>query len=153
MARVGFLKREGVLGAKYAGVSLTGFGVDAVLLHLLMAASLEPAWARVVSLVCAMQVTFALNGRHVFRRLERASLPRQWWRYMLSNGFGNFCNYWIFVTLVSLHWRVVSLPIVAMSVGAFTAWVMNYAATRFWVFARGRGRVSPSPSDGVNSVP
>src|SRR6202012_5481967 len=114
-------------------VSLTGFAVDAVLLQLLMAVGLEPAWARVVSLICAMQVTFALNGLHVFRRLERASLPRQWWRYMLSNGFGNFCNYWIFVTLVSLHWRIVSNHLFALAVGSLSAWVSNYLDTRFLV--------------------
>jgi putative flippase GtrA len=130
--------RESVLGLKYAGASLVGFATDVILLHLVMAIGLEPAWARVISLLAAMQVTFVINGLHVFRRLRLRRLPVQWVRYMLSNGLGNLANYWIFVTLVSLHWRWISLPLTAMSIGALLAWVVNYASTRFWVFARAR---------------
>jgi len=130
---------EARLTAKYAMVSLVGFAVDALLLHLGLWAGLEPAWARVGSLVAAMQVTFALNGLHVFKGLERTRLVHQWTRYMVSNGFGNFCNYWIFVTLVSLHWRIVSMPMVALSVGALVAWLINFGCTRYWVFAKVRG--------------
>jgi putative flippase GtrA len=99
----------------------------------------------VVSLACAMQVTFVLNGLHVFGGLERRYLPRQWLAYMASNGFGNFCNYWIFVTLVSLHWRVVSNHLFALAAGSVCAWLLNYLATRFWVFRR---RPRQAASDG-----
>jgi len=134
--------REAVLGLKYLGVSLTGFVVDAVLLHIGVELGLEAAWARVISLICAMQVTFILNGLHVFRGLDRRRLPHQWLAYMASNGFGNFCNYWIFVTLVSLHWRVASDHLFALTMGSLSAWVINYCATRFFVFRR-RGRRRP----------
>jgi len=128
--------QEGVLGLKYAGASLVGFAVDAALLHVLTGAGMEVAWARVISLTAAMQVTFLINGLHVFRSLERSRLPRQWVSYMLTNGFGNFCNYWIFVTLVSLHEPLVSEPLVALTIAAFVAWLMNYASTRFLVFGK-----------------
>jgi putative flippase GtrA len=128
--------REGVVGLKYAGVSLTGFVIDAVLLRVGIAMGLEPAWARLISLACAMQVTFVLNGLHVFKGLDRKQLPRQWLAYMASNGLGNFCNYWIFVTLVSLRWRMVSAPLFALCLAAFTAWMINYASTRFFVFRK-----------------
>ena len=132
--------REGLLGLKYVGVSLTGFVIDAVLLRAGITMSLGAAWARLISLACAMQVTFVLNGLHVFKGLDRKRLPRQWLAYMTSNGFGNFCNYWIFVTLVSLHWRIVSAPLFALAVASFTAWVINYLSTRFFVF---RKRLEP----------
>src|ERR1700758_2639631 len=74
MATVDVVKRESALGGKYTAVSLVGFVVDAAVLHLLMARALEPALARVASLIIAMQVTFALNRRHVFRQSKRGNL-------------------------------------------------------------------------------
>jgi putative flippase GtrA len=126
------------LAARYTGVSLIGFVVDVAVLHVLLGFAIAPAWARVVSLTVAMHVTFVINGRHVFQTLSWQSLPRQWWRYMVSNGLGNLCNYWIFVTMVSTHWPIVSLPIVALAVGSAAAWAINFAAARRFVFARAR---------------
>jgi putative flippase GtrA len=122
---------------KYAGVSLIGFLTDAVLLHLGVALGLQPAWARLISLSVAMQVTFTINGLHVFRCLALTSLPRQWVSYMVTNAFGNFCNYWIFVSLVSTHWPVVSNHLFALAVGSLAAWVANYTSTRYLVFRKG----------------
>jgi putative flippase GtrA len=128
--------REIGFAAKFGGVGLIGFVVDAALLHLGIWLGLQPAWARVISLTCAMHATFLINGLFVFRTLERRKLGGQWLAYMLANGFGNFCNYWIFVTLVSLHWRLVSTPLFALSVGSACAWAINFAGTRLLVFRR-----------------
>ena len=136
MTQFSDLVGEGVLGLKHAGSSLAGFAVDAALLHGLIAAGMEPAWARVISLTVAMQLTFVINGLHVFRSLDRSRLPHQWIGYMVTNGFGNVCNYWIFVTLVSLHHPLVSKPFVALTLAAFVAWLMNYLTSRFLVFGR-----------------
>ncbi len=126
--------REVKLAAKYCGVSLIGFGVDVSVLHLMMWLRLEPAWARVVSLTCAMHVTFVINGLKVFHQLDRPRLIGQWASYMACNAAGNVSNYWIFVTLVSTHWQVISNPTFAVAVGSASAWVINFAATRFVVF-------------------
>ena len=105
------------MAVAHAGVSLLGFGIDFAILHGAMQLELEPAWARVISLACAMQVTFALNGALVFRCLNfRAHLLRQWAAYMATNAFGNLCNYWLFVTLVSLHGPMLSRPAVAIAI-------------------------------------
>jgi putative flippase GtrA len=106
-----------------------------LLLHLAVRLGLEPAWARLISLTCAMQVTFVLNCLHVFRG-ERRRWGHQWLRYMMSGGVGNFCNYWIFVTLVSTHWPIIAHPLFALCAGSFTAWVINFLAARFFVFGR-----------------
>jgi putative flippase GtrA len=126
--------REGNLALKLAGVGLIGFAVDAALLHAVVGLGLSPAWARVISLSAAMQVTFVINGLRVFRCLDRATLLRQWAGYMAASGFGNFCNYWIFVTMVSTHWWIVSNHMVALAVGSFMAWLINYVGARFVVF-------------------
>jgi len=122
---------------RYCAVSLLGFVVDAAILRAGLAFG-APAWVRIISLVCAMQVTFTINGLMVFRTLTWRTLPRQWSSYMLTNGFGNFCNYWIFVTLVSLHWRVISDPMIALGFGAFAAWTINFLCARFLVFGKVR---------------
>lgn len=150
---------ESRLAAMYTGVSLVGFAVDFVALKLAMAAGLEPAWARLVSLALAMHVTFLINGLHVFGALRPGrEAIRQWAAYMATNGFGNLFNYWIFVTLVSLHWPVVSAPVFAICVGSASAWAINYGCTRWLVFGRARrllaarirrGRSPTSPSPGA----
>ena len=134
MARLQAARREGRLAATFAGVSLLGFATDAIVLHLGVDAGLAPAWARVISLFCAMQVTFVINGLHVFGGLDIRRPWRPWTAYMLANGLGNFCNYWIFVTLVSTHWTWVSTPLPALAAGAFVAWLINYAGARWIVF-------------------
>jgi putative flippase GtrA len=140
---------ECALAMKFAGVGLIGFATDALILHLGLSLGLEAAWARVISLVCAMQVTFTINGLVVFKCLELRLAAGQWTRYMLSNGAGNFCNYWIFVTLVSTHWPVVSAPMGALTIAAATAWVINYFGARFIAFAGvKRGAVSIDPVRG-----
>ena len=148
MTRTPALQRESRLCLKHVGVSLVGFGVDALLLHLCVEAGMEAAWARLISLLCAMQVTFVLNGLHVFRGFERGRLPRQWAAYMGCTGLGNVSNYWIFVTLVSLHWPIASNTYVALSTGAFSAWVVNYCASRFLVFRKACRDVQPASGPG-----
>ena len=128
--------QEGRLAAVFASVSLLGFATDATVLHLLVWAGSSPAWARVASLFCAMQVTFLVNGLLVFRCLDLSRPWRQWAGYMTTNGLGNFVNYWIFVTLISTHWRLVSTPLFAIGAGSVAAWMINYLSTRLLVFRK-----------------
>ena len=129
------LSQERKTALMYSAVSLLGFAVDAAILRVGLM-FIEPAWVRVISLAIAMQVTFTVNGLFVFRTLTWRTLPRQWLSYMLTNGFGNFCNYWIFVTLVSLRWAIISDPMIALCGGAFIAWMMNFLCARFLVFGK-----------------
>jgi putative flippase GtrA len=128
--------QEARLALTFGGVGIVGFCVDAAVLHLGLEAGL-PAWgARLISLFLAMQTTFIINGLHVFRCLDRTRLIHQWAGYMLANGFGNFCNYWIFITLVSLHWAIISNHYVALAIGSLSAWAINFIGTRLFVFRR-----------------
>jgi len=135
------VKWEAGTAVKFAAVGLIGLLTDMVLLRLCMAAGTSPAVARAISLFCAMQITFTVNGLFVFRCLTAEKLGGQWAGYMATSGFGNFCNYWIFVTLVSFHGPVLSNPYVALLVGAFCAYLINYAGARLWVFGKGKGHV------------
>lgn len=126
--------REGRLVLAFSAVSLLGLAVDAVVLQLLIGAGMPAAWARVISLLSALQVTYVLNALHVFRVGDRGRPWRRWAAYMSSSGSGAFCNYWIFLTLVSTHWKGVSRPMVALCAGAFIAWLISYLGARFLVF-------------------
>ncbi len=122
----------------YSLVAGVGFVTDASILHLGLALHIEPAFARAISLITAMQVTFLINGLLVFKSLERGRWPIQWLAYMLTNGFGNLCNYFVFVTLVSLHDRIWSNHWLGLVAGGLTAWAINYTSARLLVFYDGQ---------------
>ena len=119
---------------KYSAASMCGFATDLALLKLLTHTGMEPAWARLISLTTAMQVTFCINGFLVFRCIELKRVHRQWAAYMVNNAVGNLVNYLVFTTLLSLHRPIVSNHTLAVCVGAFAAWVVNYTVTRLVVF-------------------
>ena len=129
-------RRESVLVGGHVVVSLIGFAVDAVLLTTSLGSGLHAPVARLISLFCAMQTTFVLNGLFVFRTLTLKGLPHQWARYMACNGAGNLVNYLLFVGLLATRSPVVSNHYVALSIAAATAWAINYSGARLWTFSR-----------------
>lgn len=127
--------------AKFTGVALIGFLVSAGLLHEGLEAGLRPWAARLVALVVAMHVTFFINGRFVFRALTRQRFLGQWAAYVTNSACGNFCNYWVFVTLESTHRPVIGNPYVALLAGSATAWAINFTGARLVVFGDGGRRL------------
>lgn len=127
---------------RFTGVALIGFAVSAVILHLGLVAGLRPWVARLVALLCAMNVTFLINGRFVFRTLTRQRFLPQWIAYLANSAFGNACNYWVFVTLESTHRPVIGNPYVALLAGSITAWGINFTGARFLVFGAGARRLA-----------
>jgi putative flippase GtrA len=137
--------------AKFSGVALIGFAVSAVILHLALEAGLRPWASRLIALLCAMNVTFLINGRFVFRALTRERFLAQWAAYTANSAVGNVCNYWVFVTLESTHRPVIGNPYVALLAGSIIAWAINFTGARFVVFGgaarrlAARFRSSPAP--------
>ncbi len=119
---------------KFSGVALIGFAVSAVVLKLGLEGGLRPWSARLIALLCAMHVTFLINGRFVFRALQRERFLRQWAAYVANSAFGNVCNYWIFVSLESTHRPIIGDPYVALFAGSIAAWAINFTGARFVVF-------------------
>jgi putative flippase GtrA len=134
------------LKGKYLLVCGCGFITDLAVLKLGLMLGMAPTWARVISLICAMHLTFALNGLMVFRGLERGRLAHQWFCYMATNAFGNLCNLLVFTTLLSLHARTVSDPVFAVAAGGIVACCTNYLGTRLFVFKRAAVVVCTLPS-------
>ena len=124
---------------KFTAVALIGFAVSAGILHLALEEGLRPWAARLIALLVAMHVTFFINGRFVFRALTRERFLAQWGAYVANSSVGNFCNYWVFVTLESTHRPIIGNPYLALLAGSATAWAINYTGARLVVFgAAGR---------------
>lgn len=123
-------------------MALIGFAVSALILHLGLEAGLRPWVARLIALLCAMHVTFLINGRFVFRAITRKRFFAQWGAYAANSAFGNFCNYWVFVTLESTHRPVIGETYVALLAGSITAWAINFTGARLIVFGGGVRRLA-----------
>jgi len=142
--------REILIAARFGTVGCVGFLTDITLLRIGLVLGFSPLAARLVSLTCAMQVTFLLNGLVVFRRLRRETAVRQWLRYMGSNGLGNLINYLIFVTLVLSRWPWISRRGTALVIGSLFAYLINYTGCRLMVFGRPEASAAKTPPPGQN---
>jgi len=139
------LRREAVTALKFAAVGGVGFLTDISVLRLgLRVLHLTPFEARAISLACAMQVTFLINGLFVFHCLHWRNCGRQWLAYMGSNGLGNLVNYGVFAGLVASRLPEVSRNGWALVISSTIAYGINFLCARFMVFGRPvRGAVPP----------
>jgi len=120
---------------RFCAVGGVGFVVDGGLLTLLMEVfGLGPYSARVVSFLSAATVTWLLHRNFTFRRTE-GSRRRQWVRFLAVNGIGAVLNYGVYAACVAFAPHPVSVPQVALVVGAALALGFNYLSSRFYVFA------------------
>jgi putative flippase GtrA len=143
------LRHEALTAMKFAAVGGVGFLTDISVLRLgLRALHLSPFEARAMSLACAMQVTFLINGLLVFRCLSWRRCGRQWLAYMTTNGVGNLVNYLVFAGLVSSGLPFVSHNGWAVVIGSATAYVLNFLCARFMVFGAPARRGATPPMCG-----
>jgi putative flippase GtrA len=131
------LRREAVTALKFAVVGGLGFLTDISVLRLcLRGLHMTPFEGRAISLACAMQVTFLINGLLVWRCLSWRNCLRQWLAYMGGNGFGNLINYLVFAGLVASRLPQVSRNGWALVISSAIAYAVNFACARFMVFGR-----------------
>jgi putative flippase GtrA len=131
------LRREAATAAKFAAVGGLGFLTDISVLHLcLRGLGLTPFEGRAVSLTCAMQATFLINGLFVFRSLTWRDGARRWLAYMGANGLGNLINFAVFAGLVASRLPEVSRNGWALVISSLIAYAFNFLSARFMVFGR-----------------
>ena len=146
------LHPEGLTALQFGAVGCLGFLTDITVLRLSLMAGLSPFVGRALSLTCAMQVTFLVNGLLVFRCLRQANVLGQWLGYMGANGLGNLCNYLIFSGLVLSRWPVVSHHGWALLTGSVAAYAINYAFVRLLVFGKPKGWRGEAEAEVCKSV-
>ena len=140
------LRREADTALKFAAVGSIGFLTDITVLRLcLRQLHLTPFEGRAVSLTCAMQVTFLINGLIVFRCLSWRSCARHWLTYMGTNGVGNLINYLVFAGLVASRLPGLSRNGWALVIGSLVAYVFNFLCARFMVFGRPAASATAPP--------
>lgn len=88
--------------ARFAVVGAIGFCVDVAVLYLcLRGFGLGVYSARLVSYLAAATATWYLNRRITFVGFERNKPLRQWFRFVLVNGFGGLVNYGVYGVIVT----------------------------------------------------
>ncbi len=112
-----------------------GFVADAGVLEGLVAMGVAPALARVLSIGCALQVTYLLHGRFTFRAQGSFTL-RRWVHFMLCNALGACVNYGVFVGVMAaaLLGDGATNRYLALVISTAVALGVNYFMNRRWVF-------------------
>lgn len=125
---------------QFVGFSLIGvaaFLVDsAVLYATLPLVANKFAAARVISWLCAVTFTWALNYQWTFRYRAR-SVPLNWLKYVAANLLGGLVNYGVSLASVALSPLARAHPIVAVALGSLAGLFFNFVTSKALVF-RGR---------------
>jgi putative flippase GtrA len=120
--------------ARFAVIGAFGFGVDAGVLWLAMAAGTGFHTGRVLSFLTAVSFTWALNRRHSFRPRDGVSRLSEWLRYLIAMLVGGGVN--LTASFACYHYfELVRLwPILAVAVGSISGMLVNFFAARQFVF-------------------
>lgn len=112
-----------------------GFVVDAGVLRVLVSVfGLNAYGARLISFLAAATATWIWNRNATFSGTRNFGLLGEWGRYLfaMSGGFVvNYSTYALVYTLLPLAQRFPEIAVAAGSVGGL---VVNYAASRMWIY-------------------
>ena len=125
---------------RFCAVGAAGFALDAGVLIALLAVYPEAViGARLVSILAALTLTWALNRRHTFGSDDPKRFA-EWSRFAGVNGLGAAINFTVYTCLL---YAVPGLaPLAALAAGSALALVFNYLGSRRFVFTGGPSRVS-----------
>lgn len=121
-------------------VGSIGFAVDATVLLILTAlAGWQPLWARLVSFMGAVTVTWLINRRFTFadrRALRACTSANEYLRYVLTQSVGAAINFAVFGVAL---WVLPALRmhlLIPLALGSICALCFNYLAMLHLVFPR-----------------
>lgn len=121
-----------LLGFSLIGVA--AFVVDSAVLYATLPLFANKfAAARVVSWLCAVSFTWALNYQWTFR-YRAHSLPLNWLKYVLANLFGGLVNYGVSLASVALSPAARAHPIIAVALGSLAGLCFNFVTSKALVF-------------------
>lgn len=114
-----------------------GFVVDAGVLRLLLSATGMNAYvARLFSFLCAATATWLWNRHNTFRGTRRYGLLGEWGRYLFAMSGGFAVNYGAYAMLYALLPLVRQYPELGVAAGSVAGLIVNYAASRWWIYRR-----------------
>lgn len=118
---------------RFAIVGGIGFVIDASVLWALLAVFPSALLlARVPSFLVAATVTWWLHRTYTFSAAPaNHNIVAQWFAFVCTNGIGNLVNLVVYGVLVkAAAWSAIS----ALAMASLIAAVLNYVASRFFVF-------------------
>lgn len=120
--------------AWFAAAGTLGFLVDASIDEgLIKLAGVNFYVARLVSFLCAVSATYALNRRFTFSD-RYANRPGTRRRYLVAMAGGFALNYGTYAALGASSPVFHRFPVLAIAAGSLAGMVSNYLSSHFWVF-------------------
>lgn len=114
-----------------------GFLVDASLVQGLVGlAGMDPYLARIPAVAAAILTTFAYNRAITFADRRGPRMLAEFGRYVLSCSAGLVANYAAYAAVLAGFPALREWPVAGVAVGALAGMVVNFAAARYFVFAR-----------------
>ena len=128
----GIIRNEVSRFTRFCGVGAVGFVIDASLLLWLTAQlEMDPFAARLVSILCAVTMTWLMHRRWTFASRTPDRLA-EWGRFAAVNGVGGTLNYLVYsAVLLALPGTA---PLLALVAGSALALAANYLGSRLWAF-------------------
>lgn len=118
-----------------------GFLIDAGGVQFLVTAfDGNPYVCRLLSFLCAATGTWLFNRRFTFKGVRHYGRFGEWSRYLFAMSGGFAINYTIFSVLVYHQPLMQRLPALAVAIGSLGGFVVNFSASRFWIY---RSRKTP----------
>ncbi|MDE2465305.1 MAG: GtrA family protein [Alphaproteobacteria bacterium] len=128
---------------RFAMVGTAGFLVDEsvlAIMHRLI--GLDPIWARVVSILCAMTFTWwgnrTLTFHHAAARGSARLVALEWLRFIAANSLGAVVNFTTYATLLHVAPAPFNNPYLATVCGVGIGMLFNFVTSRTIVFSSGR---------------
>jgi putative flippase GtrA len=119
-----------------------GFVADAVVLQVLAEGlGLQVHFARVLSFLAAVTVTWQINRHFTFRREpanQRDGLFVEWAKYLASSLFGGAFNYGAFSLAIALSPYVRDHLYIGVAIGSLAGMLVNYGLYSRFVFGTKR---------------
>ena len=133
---------------RFAIVGTVGFVVDEsvlAIMHLLL--GLNPIWARVISITCAMTCTWwgnrTLTFPHAAARGSARAIAFEWLRFTAANSLGAVVNFATYAALLHIAAAPFNNPYLATVCGVGIGMLFNFVTSSTVVFSA-RGLNSPS---------
>ncbi|MEW6519494.1 MAG: GtrA family protein [Thermodesulfobacteriota bacterium] len=125
---------------RFSLVGALGFVVDAASLQLLVSlAGSNPYASRLFSYLLAATTTWWLNRRFTFAACSDTCWRRQWLRYLVVNAAGGGVNYGVYCLCLFLSELVRQHLVLGVAAGSIAGLAVNFTASRYLVFQRGKG--------------
>jgi len=115
-------------------VGVLGFAVDTLFLYALKS-ELGPFYARLVSFIAAVFVTWLANRNLTFRKKKSTlTIPAELTAYFGLMLLGGVVNYGTYAWLIIKYPVVLADPIIGVAIGSIAGMCINFTTSRLIVF-------------------